>query len=68
MIETLRKRVEALQQRALDATPPVPVPVVLCGEGESTEDARLRAGVAPGAFCVLVQTVDFSVPRPEATP
>lgn len=66
--ETLKRRLEVLRQRAADARPMPPVPVVLCGEGESTEEARKRAGVDPGAFCVMVREVDASTPRPEATP
>jgi len=63
--ETLRRRVEALQQRRLDAIPPAPVPVVVAQAGESPADARKRLGIAPDAFTVIVETTDMSVPRPD---
>lgn len=66
--ETLRRRLDVIQQRHLDAQPIPPVPVILAEDGESSEDTRTRCGVDPGAFCVIVHTVDFSVPRPEASP
>ena len=66
--ETLRRRVEVLRQRHLDAIPPQPVPVLICAEGESTAEARERAGVDPGTFAVIVQQQDMSVPRPEGSP
>ncbi len=64
--ETFRKRLEVLRQRAVDARPIAPTPVLFAAEGESTADARQRAGVPPGAFCVVITTVDMSTPRPEA--
>ena len=66
--ETFRKRLEVLRQRAVDAKPMAPTPVIYAETGETIEDARKRAGVDPGRFCVIVHTEDFSVPRPEATP
>lgn len=65
--ETLRRRVEVLRQRHLDAIPPAPTPVVICGEGESTAEARARAGVDPGAFAVVVHVEDMGIPRPEGS-
>jgi hypothetical protein len=66
--ETFRKRLEVLHQRAANARPMAPVPVVLAALGESAGDALARAGVDPGRLHVLVRTVDASTPRPEATP
>lgn len=65
--ETLRRRIAALQQRAADARPMPAATIVLAALGESPEDAKKRAGVEPGAFCIVVKTIDASTPR-EATP
>jgi hypothetical protein len=61
--ETFRKRLEVLRQRAVDAQPMPPTPVIYAEAGESNEDARQRAGVDPGRFCVIVHTIDASTPR-----
>ena len=65
---TFRKRLDVLRQRHQDAQPMAPIPVIYAEAGESSADARNRAGVDPARFCVIVHTEDFSVPRPEATP
>lgn len=64
--ETYRKRLEVLRQRAVDAKPLPPVPVVIADLGESPADALARAGVDPGRRHVVVEVVDYSTPRPEA--
>lgn len=63
MNRELRRRVEVLHLRRLDATPPPPTPVLFLGDGETGAQAKERAGVPANEFCVLVRTVDASVPR-----
>ncbi len=59
----LRRRVEVLRLRRMNATPPLPTPVLFLRDGESGAQAKARAGLPADAFCVLVRTVDASVPR-----
>jgi hypothetical protein len=61
--ETFRKRLEVLRQRAVDAQPMAPTPVIYLEDGESDDEARVRCGVDPGRFCVIVHTVDASTQR-----
>ena len=63
MSRELRRRVEVLHLLRLNATPLPPIPVIIAGEGERPDQARQRAGVALGAFCVIVETTDASTPR-----
>jgi len=61
----LRDRVARLEQSRADAAPIAPTPVLFAAEDESVAEVRKRAGVAHGASCVVITTVDMSTPRPE---
>ena len=82
--ETLKRRVEALKQKRIDAQPPPPALIVMRSlpgsarteggripellDGETAEQARVRLGYPEGTFVITIEEVDASTPRPEATP
>jgi len=68
--ETLRRRIEAAEQRHIDSQPMQPNLIVFAEGDESAAETFARLGIDPENFGTLIRITpaDSSTPRPDDSP